>query len=121
MPKKHPSPAGVETVEQLPAPDLAEALRKVQARLVAMEHRAAAAEAETQRDIADSQRLEERHQQEPPPRAWCVESAQDEKRLAVLLNTLAQAGWTVDRIFEPRGGAYGVVAWREVERQNDAE
>lgn len=93
------------------------ALVEVQARLGEMGHRVAAAEAETQRYIAAYQRLEERCQLVPQqvslPREWCVESAQDEKRLAVLLNTLAQAGWTVDQIFEPRGGAYGVVAWRE--------
>ena len=93
--------------------DSADALSEAQARLGEMEHRAASAEAETQRYIAAYQRLAERHQQVPLPREWCVESAQGEKRLAVLLNTLAQAGWMVDQIFEPRGGAYGVVAWRE--------
>ena len=92
-----------------------QALVVAQAQLIEMGRRAAAAEAETQllRNTPASQHLAERPQQVSPPRKWCVESAQGEKRLAVLLNTLAQAGWMVDQIFEPRGGAYGVVAWRE--------
>lgn len=48
-----------------------------------------------------------------PQKEWYVRQAEEDKGLAALLNELAGEGWQVYAIFEPRGGAYRVVAWRE--------
>lgn len=48
-----------------------------------------------------------------PLTQWCVRQALEDKGLEAVLNTLAQEGWRVQTIFDPRGGAYRVVAWRE--------
>lgn len=53
------------------------------------------------------------------PRRWIVRQATDDKQLETQLNFLSSGGWTIDQIYEPRGGAYRVIAWQNsTEDQN---
>ena len=43
---------------------------------------------------------------------WIVRQATEDKGLETLLNHLGSDGWSVQYIYEPRGGAYRVIAWK---------
>lgn len=49
----------------------------------------------------------------PAPRRWTVRQSADDLGLETLLNLLSELHWTIDQIYEPRGGAYRVIAWQE--------